>query len=230
MQSALMQTAFAGQTVVVRSASRPAQARCSSIVRAAATKAGNWLPGSETPTYLDDLPASYGFDPLGLGKEPSALARFTEAELMNGRWAMLGIAGAIGQEALGFGDWWDAPLWAVNGGVPTYFGVEVPFSLETLLAVEFVAMAGVETLRGSQEDREKRKYPGGAFDPAGLAKGDATSAKLKELKNGRLAMVAFVGIVSQHAANGLSPLQALNVHIANPTVNNFASNGVSLPF
>lgn len=30
---------------------------------------------------------------------------------MNGRWAMLGIAGCIGQEALGFGDWYDAPLW-----------------------------------------------------------------------------------------------------------------------
>jgi len=24
-------------------------------------KAGNWLPGSETPSYLDSLPASYGF-------------------------------------------------------------------------------------------------------------------------------------------------------------------------
>jgi hypothetical protein len=26
------------------------------------------LPGSETPSYLDNLPASYGFDPLGLGE------------------------------------------------------------------------------------------------------------------------------------------------------------------
>lgn len=24
-------------------------------------KAGNWLPGSETPAYLNNLPASYGF-------------------------------------------------------------------------------------------------------------------------------------------------------------------------
>lgn len=39
MQSALMQTAFAGHAVVVRSASRPAHARSSTIVRAAA-KAG----------------------------------------------------------------------------------------------------------------------------------------------------------------------------------------------
>jgi hypothetical protein len=24
-------------------------------------KAGSWLPGSETPAYLDNLPGSYGF-------------------------------------------------------------------------------------------------------------------------------------------------------------------------
>lgn len=26
------------------------------------------LPGSDTPAYLENLPASYGFDPLGLGE------------------------------------------------------------------------------------------------------------------------------------------------------------------
>jgi len=26
-----------------------------------AMKAGNWLPGSTTPAYLENLPASYGF-------------------------------------------------------------------------------------------------------------------------------------------------------------------------
>lgn len=26
------------------------------------------LPGSDTPAYLETLPASYGFDPLGLGE------------------------------------------------------------------------------------------------------------------------------------------------------------------
>ena len=50
-------------------------------------------------------------DPLGLGKTESSLERFTEAELMNGRWAMLGVAGAVVPEVLGLGDWWSAPLW-----------------------------------------------------------------------------------------------------------------------
>jgi len=42
--------------------------------------------------------------------------------------------------------------------------------------------------------------------------------------------VAFVGFVGQHAANGQAPLQALNSHVASPWANNFATNGVSLPF
>lgn len=62
-------------------------------------------------SHLTPSPHPRTQDPLGLGKTDSSLERFTEAELMNGRWAMLGIAGALGAEVLGFGDWYNAPLW-----------------------------------------------------------------------------------------------------------------------
>ena len=39
---------------------------------------------------------------------------------MNGRWAMLGVAGAVVPEILGFGDWYQAPLW-VSGTVVLTF-------------------------------------------------------------------------------------------------------------
>ncbi|PSC71068.1 light-harvesting of photosystem I [Micractinium conductrix] len=191
-------------------------------------KAGNWLPGSDTPAYLENLPASYGFDPLGLAKEPASLTRFKESEVIHGRWAMLGAAGVLGVEVLGYGNWYDAPLPLVQGGNATYFGATVPFDLGTLAGVEFALMAGAESFRGAAET-DKRVYPGGAFDPVGMSKGNLEELKTKEIKNGRLAMLACLGFAAQHAATGASPLAALGAHLANPMAVNFATNGVSLP-
>ncbi|KAG2492434.1 hypothetical protein HYH03_009377 [Edaphochlamys debaryana] len=193
-------------------------------------RAGNWLPGSDAPAWLpDDLPANYGFDPAGLAKDPASLKRFVDSEVYHGRWAMLGVVGCLGVELLGYGTWADAPLWAVNGGKPTYFGAEIPFDLNTLLFIEFVGFAAAEGLRGASA---WTTYPGGAFDPLGFSKDTAKASewKTKEIKNGRLAMVAFIGFVGQHAATGKGPLAALGEHIANPWFKNFATNGVSIPF
>ncbi|PNH04552.1 Chlorophyll a-b binding protein 6, chloroplastic [Tetrabaena socialis] len=193
-------------------------------------KAGNWLPGSDAPEWLSTADVgNYGFDPLGLGKEASSLKRFTESEVIHGRWAMLGVAGSLAVELLGYGNWFDAPLWAVNGGTPTWFGIEVPFDLNALLAFEFVAMAAAE---GQRNDAGGVIYPGGAFDPLGFAKDASKSGelKLKEIKNGRLAMVAFLGFVAQHAATGKGPIAALGEHLSNPWGANFATNGISVPF
>lgn len=79
-------------------------------------KLGSWSPGSETPAYLENAVGSYGFDPLSLAKEPAALQRYTEAELIHCRWAMVGVAGCLGVELFGQGSWFDAPLWVRFGG------------------------------------------------------------------------------------------------------------------
>merc|ERR1719428_2117380 len=120
---------------------------------------GYWLPGSSTPSYLDDISGSYGFDPLGLGSNPTNLARFQEAELIHCRWAMLGVAGALAVEALGYGNWYDAPLAAKQ----TYFGVALPFDINTLIFIEILVMAAVEGRRFDVSEQEKRLYPGFDF-------------------------------------------------------------------
>jgi len=76
-------------------------------------------------------------------------------------------------------------------------------------------------------------YPGGPFDPLGLAAngvaGPLDELKVKEIKNGRLAMVAFLGFAAQQAATGKGPIDNLVDHISSPWANNFCTNGVSLP-
>ncbi len=52
-------------------------------------------------------------------------------------------------------------------------------------------------------------YPGGPFDPLNLTKEAADDWKLKEIKNGRLAMMAFMGFVAQYAATGKGPIDNL---------------------
>jgi light-harvesting complex I chlorophyll a/b binding protein 1 len=54
------------------------------------------------------------------------------------------------------------------------------------LAVEAFAIAFVEAKRNDEPDTEKRKYPGGAFDPLGFSKNPTSfeEYKLKEIKNG----------------------------------------------
>jgi len=180
------------------------------------------------PKHLDgSLPGDFGFDPLGLGAEPALLARFREAEVIHGRWAMLAVAGCLAVDVLGYGNWYDAPLSALNGGKATYFGAESPFDLNTLIGIEAVLMAGAEIYRNEETDAEKRIYPGGAFNPAGLGGDDK---RLKEIKNGRLAMLAFMGMVAQHAATGKGPLENLADHLADPGNVNVMTNGVSIPF
>merc|ERR1712118_402674 len=78
------------------------------VVRGARAKltGNNWLPGSKRPEHLDgSRPGDVGFDPLGLSKDPSSAERLREAEIIHGRYAMLGAAGCLAVELAGQGTW-----------------------------------------------------------------------------------------------------------------------------
>ncbi|CAN6904388.1 unnamed protein product [Brassica oleracea] len=184
--------------------------------------AAHWMPGEPRPAYLDgSAPGDFGFDPLGLGEVPENLERYKESELIHCRWAMLAVPGILVPEALGYGNWVKAQEWAaVPGGQATYLGNPVPWgTLPTILAIEFLAIAFVEHQRSMEKDPEKKKYPGGAFDPLGYSKDPKKfeELKVKEIKNGRLALLAFVGFcVQQSAYPGTGPLENLATHLADP--------------
>ncbi|CAN6462210.1 unnamed protein product [Victoria cruziana] len=186
------------------------------------TMSAEWMPGQPRPPYLDgSAPGDFGFDPLRLGEVPENLERFKESELIHCRWAMLAVPGMLIPEALGLGNWVQAQEWAaVPGGQATYLGNPVPWgTLPTILVIEFLAIAFVEHQRSMEKDPEKKKYPGGAFDPLGYSKDPVKlkEYKIKEIKNGRLALLAFVGFcVQQSAYPGTGPLENLATHLADP--------------
>ena len=46
------------------------------------------------------MPRSYGYDPLGLGKDTETVEKYRAYELIHARWAMLAAAGIIIPEGL----------------------------------------------------------------------------------------------------------------------------------
>lgn len=202
----------------------------------------SWLPGVSfgsltDPEWLDgSLPGDYGFDPLGLGKDPSALKWYREAEIIHGRWAMAAVLGIFVGQA------WSGIPWFEAGADPA---AVAPFSFGSLLGTQLLLMGWVETKRwidylepGSQlvdwatpwsKTAENfgnatglQGYPGGKFfDPLALA-GEVKNAKyvpnygelsrlqLAEIKHARIAMVAML-VFYFEAGQGLTPLSALGL-------------------
>ncbi|GFY84553.1 chlorophyll a-b binding protein 6 [Actinidia rufa] len=197
-----------GMAAVLRpSIQSPSKSKCAALPllnrRAASTTcrfsmSADWMPGQPRPPYLDgSAPGDFGFDPLGLGEVPENLERYKESELIHCRWAMLAVPGILVPEALGLGNWVKAQEWAaIPGGQATYLGQPVPWgTLPTILVIEFLAIAFVEHQRSMEKDTEKKKYPGGAFDPLGYSKDPAKfeEYKVKEVQEWPARLVGIRG-------------------------------------
>lgn len=192
------------------------------------------LDPADCPEWLNgELAGDYGYDPLELGKDGN-VTKYREAELIHARWAMLGALGAIVPEALeSFGNpsngdyavWWKtgAALLEDGPGTLKYGGITVPLPLVVIVAVEVALLAAIEKYRADGEGpaglAEEKLYPGGKyFDPLGLASDPDAFAELqvKEIKNGRLAMVSMLGFAVQAAVTKEGPFANWSKHLADP--------------
>ena len=157
---------------------------------ASSTHLSAWI----TEQAVGVTPPAGFFDPLGLskGKDDVTMKYYREAELKHGRVAMAACLG-----------------WYLNaGGVHPAFNsalsndpLKAMVELPAVGWLQFVLGCGAIEWLG-QQIKERPGYEPGDLLGAAYWVDDSEETKLKELKNGRLAMLAITGMIYQDVFTG----------------------------
>jgi len=203
---------------------------------------GGLITAAELPSYLDGkLAGDYGFDPLGLGAD-GAIEQYRVAEVIHARWAMLAIPGIVIPEALGIpgGVWTETGKVFLDGETgrpeilefwPIYAAIQVVLmGAAEKFRSEGTGPAGFVPFKGEFTEKDFKGLdpinPGGPLDFFNVAANpqDLALLKVKEIKNGRLAMIAMLGVFVQGAVTNEGPAANWAKHVANP----FGYNAVQM--
>ncbi|KAJ6945631.1 hypothetical protein NC651_000635 [Populus alba x Populus x berolinensis] len=223
---------LSGKKLRLRKYTTPTAARSVTVCVAADPDRPLWFPGSTPPPWLDgSLPGDFGFDPLGLGSDPETLRWNVQAELVHCRWAMLGAAGIFIPEFLTKIGILNTPSWYTAGELEYFTDTTTLFIVELFFIGWAEGRRWADILKPGCVNTDpifpNNKltgtdvgYPGGLwFDPLGWGSGSPEKVKelrTKEIKNGRLAMLAVMGAWFQHIYTGTGPIDNLFAHLADP--------------
>lgn len=165
-------------------------------------------------------PFPEGLDILGFcnGIDGASLQRYREAELTHGRVSMLATVGfLVGEQVEGSSFLFDSQ---VTGPAVNHFQ-QVPTPFWFAIGIVIALAESTRVQAGWQDPGQSDKLfllkdgytPGDLnFDPLGLGAGKSAEEldvlRLKELNNGRIAMVAISGMIAQELVDGLNLLPA----------------------
>merc|ERR1719473_2411522 len=207
----------------------------------------SYLDGTLPGDFGFDPLGVYDPDGKGFAVSPSWLQY---AEVIHARWAMLGAAGCIAPEILGKAGiipeetsipWFEAGVIPPAGSFDQYWSDPYTIFFVEVVLMQFAELKrwqdyrnpgsqgkqyflGLERALGGSGDPA---YPGGPFfNMLGLGKTESemNELKLKEIKNGRLAMLAMWGYGAQAVLTGKGPLENLADHLSDPLKNNVLTN------
>lgn len=160
------------------------------------------LPFLLAPTKTKGWVGDVGFDPLGFS-DTFDMKWLRESEIKHGRVSMLAVVGFVMQQ------WWTLPgMTAVADSnlAPEAAGASPMLQIVFGLGIwEFWTNKGNVTTENMFSDPDR--VPGNfGFDPMGLSKGKSQEEmermQLRELKNGRLAMLAIGGMIHHNWVTG----------------------------
>jgi light-harvesting complex II chlorophyll a/b binding protein 5 len=199
-------------------------------------------PATDVPSYMDGtLAGDYGFDPLKLGAD-GKIKDYRAAEVIHARWAMLAIPGIVIPEALGIpgGVWTETGKVFLDGEAGRPEILQNPIIFAGIQIALFAAVEGYRSGKVAPPEGfvpGKGKFsgsdfagldpinPGGPLDFFNVASTpeDLAILKVKEIKNGRLAMIAMLGVFVQGLTTGEGPAANWGKHVADPFGYNFVT-------